>query len=218
MQSVWRYGMTLLAGGVAGYLLAVGSTASPVAAGQPAAAVIVSQAPGCADMEKATARPATTPVVAGAEAGAAIATAQAPAQQAGELPEVTLDESWLQFMEQHYPPVLRPTLSQFPDKVKQQIQAFYQSEVDVLWAAQTEQQLADLLQAQKDGQYLQISRIHCRQQGCEIYGESLKPNALEVFHRQLAVFGAADTISTRPGSQELSQHRFYLLLSGMKKD
>jgi hypothetical protein len=111
-------------------------------------------------------------------------------------------------------------LSGFPDPVKQQMQAFQQTEVDTDWALATEQQLQDLLVTQPELKFLQVERVQCRQNGCELYGTSLKPAALDALNRQLRQFYSKDTNTmimdmTLPGAE---QGNFYLLLSGMKKD
>lgn len=132
----------------------------------------------------------------------------------------TVDESWLAFVEQQYPKRLQQDLTAFPDPVKQQMQAFQQSGVDTDWAAATEQQLQDLLVTQPELKFLQVERVQCRQNGCELYGTSLKPAALDALNRQLRRFYSNETNTmvmdmTLPGTE---QGNFYLLLTGMKKD
>lgn len=132
----------------------------------------------------------------------------------------TVDESWLAFVEQQYPKRLQQDLTAFPDPVKQQMQAFQQSGVDTDWAAATEQQLQDLLVTQPELKLLQVERVQCRQNGCELYGTSLKPAALDALNRQLRRFHSNETNTmimdlTLPGAE---QGNFYLLLTGMKKD
>lgn len=132
----------------------------------------------------------------------------------------TLDENWLAIVEQQYPKRLQQDLAAFPDPVKQQMQAFQQTEVDADWAQATEQQVQDLLITQPELKFLQVERVQCRQNACEMYGTSLKPAALDALDRQLRKFHSNNTNMmimdlTKPGS-ELGN--FYLLLSGMKKD
>jgi hypothetical protein len=78
----------------------------------------------------------------------------------------------------------------------------------------------DLLITQPELKFLQVERVQCRQNACEMYGTSLKPAALDALDRQLRKFHSNNTNMmimdlTKPGS-ELGN--FYLLLSGMKKD
>lgn len=132
----------------------------------------------------------------------------------------TVDENWLAFVEQQYPKRLQQDLSGFPDPVKQQMQAFQQTEVDTDWALATEQQLQDLFVTQPELKFLQVERVQCRLNGCELYGTSLKPAALDALNRQLRQFYSKDTNTmimdmALPGAE---QGNFYLLLSGMKKD
>ena len=143
-----------------------------------------------------------------------IVEAQAIAEQS------RLDENWLAIVEQQYPKRLQQDLSAFPDPVKQQMQAFQQTEVDADWAQATEQQVQDLLITQPELKFLQVERVQCRQNACEMYGTSLNPAALDALDRQLRRFHSNNTNMmimdlTKPGS-ELGN--FYLLLSGMKKD
>jgi hypothetical protein len=147
-------------------------------------------------------------------------TAQSPALSDPAWQQSTLDENWLAFVEQQYPKRLQQDLLAFPDAVKQQMQAFQRAEVDADWAQATEQQVQDLLITQQDLKFLQVERVQCRQDGCEIYGTSLNPAALDALNRQLRRFHSNDTHTmimdlTKPGT-ELGN--FYLLLSGMKKD
>lgn len=147
-------------------------------------------------------------------------TVESPAVSEPARQQSTLDENWLAIVEQQYPKRLQQDLSAFPDPVKQQMQAFQQTEVDADWAQATEQQVQDLLITQPELKFLQVERVQCRQNACEMYGTSLKPAALDALDRQLRKFHSNNTNMmimdlTKPGS-ELGN--FYLLLSGMKKD
>lgn len=132
----------------------------------------------------------------------------------------TVDENWLAFVEQQYPKRLQQDLSAFPDPVKKRMQAFQQTVVDTEWAQATEQKLQDLLVTQQELKLLQVERVQCRQDGCEIYGTSLASSAMDAFERQLRQFHATNTNTmimdlTKPGT-ELGN--FYMLVTGMKKD
>jgi hypothetical protein len=147
-------------------------------------------------------------------------TVESPAVSEPARQQSTLDENWLAIVEQQYPKRLQQDLSAFPDPVKQQMQAFQQTEVDADWAQATEQQVQDLLITQPELKFLQVERVQCRQNACEMYGTSLNPAALDALDRQLRRFHSNNTNMmimdlTKPGS-ELGN--FYLLLSGMKKD
>lgn len=218
MQRLLGYSVVLLIGVAIGFGLAQVQT--PALSLPPAtdAATAVVAAPAAGSTASA---PATT-----------IRTSPEPAEQqqpaSPDTPALsdptwqqsTVDENWLAFVEQQYPKRLQQDLSAFPDPVKQQMQAFQRTAVDTDWALTTEQQLQDLLVTQPELKFLQVERVQCRQNGCELYGTSLKPAALDALNRQLRQFHSKDTNTmimdmTLPGTE---QGNFYLLLSGMKKD
>ncbi len=214
MQGMLRYCAVLLTGVAIGFGLA--QWQQPVLSVQPAAKPASIAAPTAA---LATSMPAPTAAPEPVELQQP-ATTDAPALSDPAWQQSTVDETWLAFVEQQYPKRLQQDLSAFPDAVKQQMQAFQQSEVDTDWAQATEQQLQDLLVTQRELQLLQVERVQCRQNGCELYGTSLKPAALDALNRQLSRFHSNETNTmimdlTKPGTE---QGNFYLLLSGMKKD
>ena len=220
MQGMLRYGAVLLIGVAIGFGLA--QWPQPVLSAQPAVD------PASALISTPTTVPAlNTPVPAPTMAAVQKqpapqhpASTNAPALADPAWQQSTVDESWLAFVEQQYPKRLQQDLSDFPDAVKQQMQAFQQTAVDPDWAQATEQQLQDLLITQQDLKFLQVERVQCRQNGCEMYGTSLKPAALDALNLQLRQFYSKDTNTmimdlALPGAE---QGNFYLLLSGMKKD
>lgn len=218
MQRLLGYSVVLLIGVAIGFGLAQVQT--PALSLPPAtdAATAVVAAPAAGSTTSAPAPIITTsPEPAGQRQPASPDT---PALSEPAWQQSTVDENWLAFVEQQYPKRLQQDLSGFPDPVKQQMQAFQQSGVDTDWAAATEQQLQDLLVTQPELKFLQVERVQCRQNGCELYGTSLKPAALDALNRQLRQFHSNDTNTmimdmTLPGTE---QGNFYLLLSGMKKD
>lgn len=214
MQGMLRYCVVLLTGVAIGFGLA--QWQQPVLSVQPAAKPASIAAPTAA---LATSMPAPTAAPEPVELQQPAST-NTPALSDPAWQQSTVDENWLAFVEQQYPKRLQQDLSAFPDPVKQQMQAFQQSEVDTDWAPATEQQIQDLLVTQQDLKFLQVERVQCRQNGCELYGTSLKPAALDALNRQLGRFHSNDTNTmimdlTLPGAE---QGNFYLLLSGMKKD
>ena len=216
MQGILRFSGSLLVGIAVGYGLAQWQQPALSAAdsGQPIsvpAPVPVNVMPSPETVTVAPQPPAETKHV---------PTVPSPALSDPAWQQSTLDENWLAFVEQQYPKRLQQDLLAFPDAVKQQMQAFQRAEVDADWAQATEQQVQDLLITQQDLKFLQVERVQCRQDGCEIYGTSLNPAALDALNRQLRRFHSNDTHTmimdlTKPGT-ELGN--FYLLLSGMKKD
>ncbi|WP_031568036.1 hypothetical protein [Rheinheimera texasensis] len=223
MKGLPGYSVVLLIGVAIGFGLAQfqpSAVAVPPAA-DAATAVIAAPTISAPSAAPATSTPAptktTSPEPAEPQQQARPA---APALSDPAWQQSTVDESWLAFVEQQYPKRLQQDLSGFPDPVKQQMQAFQQTEVDTDWALATEQQLQDLLVTQQELKFLQVERVQCRQNGCELYGTSLKPAALDALNRQLRQFYSKDTNTmimdmTLPGAE---QGNFYLLLSGMKKD
>ena len=218
MPGILRYSAVLLTGVLIGFGLA--QWQQPALFAQPAAAA------ASAVIAAPTAAPATStpaPTIATAPASAEPqqpASTNTPALSDPAWQQSTVDENWLAFVEQQYPKRLQQDLSSFPDPVKQQMQAFQRSEVDTDWALATEQQLQDLFVTQQELKFLQVERVQCRQNGCELYGTSLKPAALDALNRQLRQFHSNETNTmimdpTLPGAE---QGNFYLLLSGMKKD
>lgn len=190
---------------------------------QPALSVWPAASPTSAPIAAPTAAPATSvpaPAATTAPEPQRPAGTDAPALSDPAWQHSTVDENWLTFVEKQYPKRLQQDLSAFPDAVKHQMQAFQQSEVDADWALATEQKLQDLLITQKELKFLQVERVQCRHDGCEIYGTSLNPAALDALNRELRRFHSnnANTMImdlTKPDS-ELGN--FYLLLTGMKKD
>ncbi len=216
MQGMLRYCAVLLTGVAIGFGLA--QWQQPALSVQPAAAPAsaVIAAPTVATATH-TSVPTAAPEPVEPQQPASTNT---PALSDPAWQQSTVDENWLAFVEQQYPKRLQQDLSAFPDAVKQQMQAFQQSEVDTDWALATEQQLQDLFVTQSELQLLQVERVQCRQNGCELYGTSLKPAALDALNRQLSRFHSNETNTmimdlTKPGTE---QGNFYLLLSGMKKD
>ncbi len=218
MQRLLGYSVVLLIGVAIGFGLAQVQT--PALSLPPAtdAATAVVAAPAAGSTISAPATTITTsPEPAEQQQPASPDT---PALSDPTWQQSTVDENWLAFVEQQYPKRLQQDLSAFPDPVKQQMQAFQRTEVDTDWALTTEQQLQDLLVTQPELKFLQVERVQCRQNGCELYGTSLKPAALDALNRQLRQFHSNDTNTmimdmTLPGTE---QGNFYLLLSGMKKD
>lgn len=217
MQGIMRFSGVLLLGGIIGYGLAQLQQS-------------VSAAPESVTTAPAMARPDDTNATAAAPAATMPAL---PATEQTQQPVIaavglsapawqqsTVDETWLAFVEQQYPKRLQQDLSAFPDGVKQEMQAFQQTVVDADWAQATEQQLQDILITQQELKFVQVERVQCRQDGCEIYGTSLAPTALDALDRQLRKFHSnhANTMImdlTKPGA-ELGN--FYMLVTGMKKD
>lgn len=216
MQGLLGYTVVLLIGVAIGFGLA--QLQPPALSVPPAAADAVPAVVAAPTAAPATSTPAPTKTTSPEpqqQARPATPALSDPAWQ-----QSTVDETWLAFVEQQYPKRLQQDLSGFPDPVKQQMQAFQQTEVDTDWALATELQLQDLLVTQQELKFLQVERVQCRQNGCELYGTSLKPAALDALNRQLRQFHSKDTNTmimdmTLPGAE---QGNFYLLLSGMKKD
>lgn len=220
MQGMLGYSAVLLIGVAIGFGLAQlqQPALSALPAADPESAVI--SAPTAAPTLDAPAPAPTVAAVQKQPESQQPASTNAPALADPASKQSTVDENWLAFVEQQYPKRLQQDLSAFPDPVKQQMQAFQQSEVDTDWASATEQQIQDLLVTQQELKFLQVERVQCRQNGCELYGTSLKPAALDALNRQLRRFHSNDTNTmimdlTLP---EAEQGNFYLLLSGMKKD
>jgi hypothetical protein len=218
MQGILRDSVVLLIGVVIGFGLA--------RLLQPALSVLPAASPAPAPIAAPTAAPATSaPAPAATTAPEQpepqrLAGTDGPALSDPAWQQPTVDETWLAFVEKQYPKRLQQDLSAFPDAVKHQMQAFQQSEVDTDWAPATEQQVQDLLVTQQELKFVQVERVQCRQDGCEIYGTSLAPTALDALDRQLRKFHSnnANTMImdlTKPGA-ELGN--FYMLVTGMKKD
>jgi len=212
MQGMLRYSVVLLVGVAMGYGLALLQ--------QPALPVAVTDKPVFQPVVPASSAQGPAPTAASVPEPQRPATTHTPAVSDPAWQQSTADENWLAFVEQQYPKRLQQDLLAFPDAVKQQMQAFQQTDVDADWAQATEQQMQDLLITQKELEFLQVERVQCRQDGCELYGTSLKPAALDALDRQLRRFHSNNTNTmimdlTKPGT-ELGN--FYLLLSGMKKD
>ncbi|MDZ7868264.1 MAG: hypothetical protein U5L02_03530 [Rheinheimera sp.] len=216
MSGMLRYSVVLLIGVALGFGLAQlqqpALSAQPVADPAPATSSTAVPAPSTPMPAVATEQKQPEPQHP--------ASTKAPALPDPTLQQSPVDENWLAFVEQQYPKRLQQDLSAFPDPVKKQMQAFQQSEVDTDWALATEQQLQDLLVTQPELKLLQVERVQCRQNGCELYGTSLKPAALDALNRQLRRFHSHETNTmvmdmALPGAE---QGNFYLLLSGMKKD
>ncbi len=218
MQGLPGYSVVLLIGVAIGFGLA---QLQPPALAVPPAADATSAAVAAPSDVPTTSAPAPTKTTSPEPAEPQqLASPATPALSDPAWQQSTVDENWLAFVEQQYPKRLQQDLSAFPDPVKQQMQAFQQTEVDTDWALATEQQLQDLLVTQQELKFLQVERVQCRQNGCELYGASLKPAALDALNRQLRQFYSKDTNTmimdmTLPGAE---QGNFYLLLSGMKKD
>lgn len=217
MRMPGRYSLVLGIGLAAGYGLALWlQPVVPVKDSQPQASVPVVAAPvqegASPDNAAATVRVPNETMQQN--------TVESPAMTDPASQQSTVDETWLAFVEQQYPKRLQQDLSAFPDGVKQEMQAFQQTVVDADWAQATEQQLQDILITQQDLKFVQVERVQCRQDGCEIYGTSLAPTALDALDRQLRKFHSnhANTMImdlTKPGAD---LGNFYMLVTGMKKD
>lgn len=220
MPGMLRYSAVLLIGVAIGFGLA--QLQQPALSAQPAAGPVPAKisAPTVAPTLDKTISVQKVDAVQNQPEPRQAASKDSPALSDPAWQQSTVDETWLAFVEQQYPKRLQQDLSAFPDPVKQQMQAFQRTAVDTDWALTTEQQLQDLLVTQSELKFLQVERVQCRQNGCELYGTSLKPAALDALNRQLRQFHSKDTNTmimdmTLPGTE---QGNFYLLLSGMKKD
>lgn len=224
MQGMLRYSAVLLIGVALGFGLAQWQQpALPAQSAAEPVSGVISEPTAAPTTAPALDTPAPAPTVVAEQKqpeSQQQASSATPALSDPTWQQSTVDENWLAFVEQQYPKRLQQDLSAFPDPVKQQMQAFQRSEIDTDWAVATEQQLQDLLVTQQELKFLQVERVQCRQNGCELYGTSLKPAALDALNRQLRQFHSNDTNTmimdmTLPGAE---QGNFYLLLSGMKKD
>ena len=143
-----------------------------------------------------------------------------PFAEITELEKASADPSWSAFLQQHYDETTQQILKFQTAYNKQQIKDFQQSEVDHHWATLTEQKLQDFYFLQPDQQFIKTTKIHCRQNGCEISGIVSKVgllNQLQEEMRQLPwTQGRSFSFSTKSGQQ--GDEKFYMLLQDLPKE
>ncbi|OBP13363.1 hypothetical protein A5320_18805 [Rheinheimera sp. SA_1] len=143
------------------------------------------------------------------------------AQQDGrEYTEQVDDAQWRQFLQQHYPESTYQILQWQPAATKQLIRAFQQSEIDHHWATLTEHRLRDFYLTNENQHLIQLDKVHCRQNGCEITGLYLK-DGLEMqlnieLRKQAWARGRSFSFSTK--SEDGNSNKFYLLMQEMPKE
>ena len=102
---------------------------------------------------------------------------------------------------------------------QQSIREFHQTEVDPHWANLTEQRLKDYYFLQPDQQFIQINKVHCRQNGCEISGVISKSDLGPILRENLRQQPWANgrSISFSRSSSEGSE-KFYMLMTELPKE
>lgn len=143
-----------------------------------------------------------------------------PFEEIVELTKAPTDPSWDAFLQQHYDEATQQILMFQTASNKQQIKDFQQSEVDHQWATLTEQKLQDFYFLQPDQQFIETTKIHCRQNGCEISGVVSKVGLLNQIQEELRHLpwaqGRSYSFSTSVGAQ--GNEKFYMLLQDLPKD
>lgn len=129
------------------------------------------------------------------------------------------DQAWLDFLQQHYDETTRQLLNRQTANNQRFIREFHQSEVDPHWANLTEQRLKDYYFLQPDQQFIQINKVHCRQNGCEVSGvitkSELGPLIRDNLRQQPWAKGRSMSFSrnSRDGHE-----KFYLLMTDLPKE
>jgi|GEM_PF-5543117 len=142
-----------------------------------------------------------------------------PFEEIAELEKAPADPSWNEFLQQHYDGATQQILKFQTARQKQQIKDFQQSEVDQHWATATEQKLQDFYFLQPAQQFIQTTKIHCRQNGCEISGVVSKKGLLNQVQEDMRHLpwaqGRSFSFSTSAGGQD--NEKFYMLLLDLPK-
>ncbi|RVU40088.1 hypothetical protein EOE67_07495 [Rheinheimera riviphila] len=129
------------------------------------------------------------------------------------------DPVWQEYLQQHYDEHTQRLLNRQTAKNQQLIREFHQSEVDPHWANLTEQRLKDYYFLQPDQQFIQISKVHCRQNGCEVSGvitkSDLGPMLRENLRQQPWTKGRSISFSR---SSSEGEEKFYLLMTELPKE
>lgn len=223
MFSIVRYGLILIVGVGFGYwfgtarelpVMMAPTVQSPAVVATPAAASSEVTCP--AVIEPVAPKPKTQPDSSSFDVDAAEILALELQAAHQKTPE---DEAWLEYLQQHYDKHTQQLLNRQTAKNKQLIRDFHQSEVDPHWANLTEQRLKDYYFLQPDQQFIQINKVHCRQNGCEVSGvitkSDLGPMLRENLRQQPWTRGRSISFSSSSGEGE---EKFYLLMTELTKE
>ncbi len=229
MFSLIKYMMVLVLGLGLGYWYGTSTTqpdAKAVIANTPTAplAANLQASPPAQPNEKATAAaPAEKAAIANnpqSDDNTIVPNEPDPFEEVAEIEKAPADPSWSKFLQQHYDVATQQILMFQTARNKQKIKDFQQSEVDHHWATLTEQKLQDFYFLQPDQQFIQTTKIHCRQNGCEISGVVSKVGLLNQVQEELRHLswaqGRSYSFSTSVGGQ--GKEKFYMLLQDLPKD
>lgn len=129
------------------------------------------------------------------------------------------DEAWLEYLQQHYDESTQQLMNRQSSNNQQLIRDFHLTEIDPYWANLTEQRLKDYYFLQPDQQFIQINKVHCRQNGCEVSGvitkSDLGPMLRENLRQQPWTKGRSISFSrsSRDGGE-----KFYMLMTDLPKE
>lgn len=229
MFSLIKYLMVLVLGLGVGYwygTLTTQPVTQAVIAKAPAAplATTLQASPPAQPTDKATAAaPAETAAIANnpqPDDNTTVPKIPDPFEDIAEFNKAPADPAWDAFLQQHYDAATQQILMFQTARNKQQIKDFQHSEVDHHWATLTEQKLQDFYFLQPDQQFIQTTKIHCRQNGCEISGVVSKVGLLNQVQEELRHLpwaqGRSFSFSTSVG--EHGNEKFYMLLQDLPKD
>lgn len=229
MFSLIKYMMVLLVGLGMGYWYGA-STSQPItkdvlpnAPATPSSATLQASPPAQPSEKATAAAPAEKAATANnppPDDNTIVPNEPDPFEEIAELEKAPADPSWNTFLQQHYDQATQQILMFQTARNKQQIKDFHQSEVDHQWATLTEQKLQDFYFLQPDQQFIQTTKIHCRQNGCEISGVVSKVGLLNQVQEELRHLpwaqGRSYSFSTSVGGQD--KEKFYMLLQDLPKD
>jgi hypothetical protein len=129
------------------------------------------------------------------------------------------DEAWLEYLQQHYDAPTQTLLNRQTSNNQQSIRDFHQTEVDPHWANLTEQRLKDYYFLQPDQQFIQINKVHCRQNGCEVSGKITKSDLGPLLRENLRQqpWAKGRSISFSRSSSDGGE-KFYMLMTDLPKE
>ena len=129
------------------------------------------------------------------------------------------DEAWLEYLQQHYDESTQQLMNRQSSNNQQLIRDFHQTEVDPHWANLTEQRLKDYYFLQPDQQFIQINKVHCRQNGCEVFGVITKSELGPLIRDNLwqQPWAKGNSMSFSRNSRD-GHEKFYLLMTDLPKE